>query len=60
MELKAVLKQLSGKMETQQQAAEMVRYLKDDDVVADVCNLAFDLKGPLIELLAEITPQLLG
>jgi hypothetical protein len=54
------MKQLSAKLETRQQAVEMERYLKQDDVVADVSKLAFDLKNPLLEVLAEITPQLVG
>lgn len=60
LELKAVMKQLAGKMETRQQAAEMKKYLNEDDVVADVCQFAFDLKGPLLGLLDEISPQLLA
>lgn len=60
LELRAVLKQLSGKMETRQQAAEMERYLLEDDVVAEVCELAYDLKTPLLKVLKEIRPQLLA
>jgi hypothetical protein len=58
LELRAVLKQLSGEMRTRQQAAEMTRFLEEDEVVADVSELAFDLKTPLQQVLAEITPQL--
>ncbi|HEX5270520.1 MAG TPA: hypothetical protein VFW33_08550 [Gemmataceae bacterium] len=58
LELRAVLKQLKGEMQTQQQAAEMERYLREDEVVADVSELAFDLRTPLRKVLAEITPQL--
>ena len=58
LELKAVQKQLSGKMETQQQATEMARYLQDDEVVAEVCELAYDLKTPLLKVLREIQHQL--
>ena len=56
--LMAVMKQLKGEMTTKQQAAEMKRYLEEDDVVADVCD--FDLKGPLLEVLGDITPHLNG
>jgi hypothetical protein len=58
LELRAVLKQLAGEMQTQKQAAEMERFLREDDVVADVSELAFDLRTPLRKVLAEITPQL--
>lgn len=58
LELKAVMKQLAGKLETRQQATEMRKYLNEDDVVADVSEFAFDLKGPLVSLLDEISPLL--
>jgi hypothetical protein len=56
--LRAVLRQLNAKVETQQQAAEMERYLQQDDVVAEICELAFDLKTPLLAVLGQIKPQL--
>jgi hypothetical protein len=58
LELRAVLKQIKGEMSTQQQAAEMERYLEQDDVVSDISELAFDLKTPLLKVLREITPLL--
>jgi hypothetical protein len=58
LELKAVLRQLKGEMRSKKQAVEMERYLKDDDVVADVCKLAFDMKTPLLKVVAEIKDQL--
>jgi hypothetical protein len=58
LELKAVIRQLKAKMETKQDAAEMERYLERDDVVATVCELAFDLKTPLLKVLSEIKNQL--
>ena len=58
LELKAVISQLSGPIETRQQAAEMKRYLEEDDVVADVSALDFNLKTPLLKVLNEITPLL--
>jgi hypothetical protein len=36
----------------------MDRYLNDDGVVADVSELAFDLKTPLLRVLGEISPLL--
>jgi hypothetical protein len=60
LQLKAVMKQLNGKMETQQQATELDRYLQQDDVVAEISERIFDLKTPLLKALGEITPQLLA
>jgi len=45
LELRAVLRQLSGQLSTKRQATEMERYLSDDEVVADVSEFAFDLKS---------------
>ena len=58
LELRAVLRQLNGEVATRRQAADMDRYLNDDGVVADVSELAFDLKTPLRKVLGEITPLL--
>jgi hypothetical protein len=57
LELKAVMRQLKAEMTTKKDATEMERYLKDDDVVASVCELAFDLKTPLLKVLADIKGQ---
>ena len=58
LELKAVLRQLNGKLETQRQAGEMDRYLKQDEVVAAICEMVFDLKTPLLKVLEKLTPLL--
>ena len=58
LELRAVIAQLSGAMETRRQATEMESYLEKDDVVAAVSQLAFDLKTPLLAALGEIKPRL--
>jgi len=58
LELKAILRQLNSEVATRRQAAEMDRYLNDDGVVADVSELAFDLKTPLLRVLGEISPLL--
>ena len=58
LELRAVLRQINGELLTQRQATEMDRYLRDDDVVADISELAFDLKTPLLKVLSEIAPLL--
>ena len=58
LELQAVLRQLKAKMETQQEAAEMERYLDQNDVVTAIDILAFPLKRLLLDLLNEIKPAL--
>jgi len=58
LELRAIVAQLGGAMESQKQANEMLSYLAEDEVVANVCDLAFDLKTPLVKVLEEIRPQL--
>ena len=56
---RAVLKQISGgRIETKPQADEMEQYLKGDSVVADISKLAFDLKTPLLKVLAQISSKL--
>jgi len=58
LELRAIVAQLGGAMESQKQANEMLSYLAADEVVANVCDLAFDLKTPLLKVLKAIQPQL--
>ncbi len=53
LELKAVIAQLGGQVATLEQATVMEKYLADDDVVASVCKLAFDLKTPLLKVLRD-------
>jgi hypothetical protein len=54
LELKAVMRQIKAPMETQQNAIEMERYLEDDEVVAEVCEFAFDLRSPLLKIIKQI------
>lgn len=58
LELRAVVKQLRGNLETQRQAAEMARYLEQDEVVEDVCELTFDLATPLLQALNNVKVHL--
>lgn len=58
LELRAVMKQINGTLETRQQSVELERYLDQDEVVADVCELAFDIKTPLLKVLRGIQPHL--
>ena len=58
LELQSVRRQLNAKMETQREAAEMERYLDQNDVVAAIDILGFPLKQPLLDLLSEIKPTL--
>lgn len=58
LELQSVRRQLNAKMETQREAAEMERYLDQNDVVAAIDILGFPLKQPLLDLLREIKPAL--
>ncbi len=58
LELRAVLRQIGGEMDSQKKADDMLKYLQDDEIVANVCELAFDLRTPLIKVLNEIRSEL--
>jgi hypothetical protein len=58
LELKAVAAQIAGSLETKQQAVEMQKWLTGDEVVADVCELAFDLRTPLLAALGPVMQHL--
>ncbi|MGE0384041.1 MAG: hypothetical protein AB7Q97_04875 [Gammaproteobacteria bacterium] len=58
LELNAVMKQLAGNPDTEQKIADMARYLEQDDVVADVCMMAQDVRAPLMQALNEIKARL--
>ena len=57
-ELKTIQERLNAKLETREQVAEMESFLRQDQVVADICEVGFDLRGPLIEALAEFATQM--
>ena len=56
--INAVIKNLTPEPATLQQVKELERYLKQDDVVADVSNLALDIREPLLASLNTLKPQL--
>src|SRR6185295_13193175 len=53
----AVARQLTAQPSTPQQIAELEAYLTKDDVVADICDLAFDLKTPLLGALSTLRAE---
>lgn len=54
VELQAVIKNLTEAPSTVQQVKDLERWLKDDDVVTDVCELADDIRTPLLNALGEL------
>ena len=52
MEVSAVVKQLSAEPRTVAQVAELIRYVNEDDVVFDVCDIETDIRTPMIRALA--------
>jgi hypothetical protein len=58
IEVQGVIRQLTPNPATTQQVSELEVYLKQDSVVSDVCELAFDFRDSLLNALAELKPQL--
>jgi hypothetical protein len=58
VELQAVIKNLTEAPSTAQQVKELERWLKDDDVVTDVCELAEDIRTPLLGALGKLRDAL--
>lgn len=54
IELQAVIKNLTAEPATLQQVNELQRWLADDDVVTDVCELAEDIRTPLLGALTQL------
>jgi hypothetical protein len=54
IELQAVIKNLTAEPSTLQQVTELQRWLTDDDVVNDVCELAEDIRTPLLGALTQL------
>lgn len=54
IELQAVIKNLTEAPSTVQQVKELERWLADDDVVTDVCELAEDIRTPLLGALGQL------
>jgi len=58
IELQAVIKNLTAEPSTLQQVSELQRWLADDDVVNDVCELAEDIRTPLLGALGQLRTAL--
>ncbi|MGC3968494.1 MAG: hypothetical protein QM775_14285 [Pirellulales bacterium] len=54
LELKAVRSQISGTPDTKQKVTEMEKYLNEDDAVQDICDLAQDIREPLLKATARL------
>lgn len=54
VELQGVIKNLTEAPSTARQVQELERWLKDDDVVTDVCELAEDIRTPLLGALGKL------
>ena len=54
LELKAVRSQLSGTPDTMQKVREIEKYLHQDEIVEDVCELADDIRTPLLAATAQL------
>lgn len=54
IELQAVIKNLTEEPSTLKQVNELQRWLADDDVVTDVCELAEDIRTPLLGALSQL------
>jgi hypothetical protein len=60
IEINAVMKNLSAAPNKRQQVVELQQYLRDDDVVSDVCDLAADIRSPMLRALDRLHTQLAG
>jgi hypothetical protein len=60
IEIQAVLSNLSAEPATLQQVTELQHYLGSDDVVNDVCELAEDIRTPLLDALGRLHTALAG
>jgi hypothetical protein len=58
LEISAVMKNISAAPSSLQQVTELQHYLGSDDVVHDVCDLAEDLRTPLLRVLGRLRAQI--
>jgi tetratricopeptide (TPR) repeat protein len=58
IELNAVIKNITAEPKTLAQVTDLERWLGEDDVVLDVCDLAEDIRTPLLSALSEIKTRL--
>lgn len=54
LELNAVIKNLTAEPDTAQKVQELIRWVEQDDVVADVSDFAEDIRSPLLDALDEL------
>ena len=57
LEINAVMKNISAAPSSLQQVTELQHYLGSDDVVHDVCDLAEDIRTPLLRVLDRLRAQ---
>jgi hypothetical protein len=60
VEIKAVIANLPAKPASLREVTELRRYLDDDRVVADVCDLAEDIRSPMLSVLDRLYSHLAG
>ena len=58
IEVNAVMKNLTAVPASPQQVRELERYLGQDDVVHDICELDRDIRTPLLKALVQLRVQL--
>jgi len=58
LEISAVMKNISAAPSSLQQVTELQHYLGSDDVVHDVCDLAEDIRTPLLRVLGRLRAQI--
>jgi len=57
VEISAVMKNISAAPSSVRQVTELQHYLGSDDVVHDVCDLADDIRTPLLRVLERLRAQ---
>jgi hypothetical protein len=58
VEINDLMKKLNATPDGQQEVAELQRYLREDAVVSDICELAEDIRTPMLRALDRLQTQL--
>ena len=58
VEINELMKKLNATPDRQQQVAELQRYLREDAVVSDICELVEDIRSPMLRALDRLQTQL--
>jgi len=58
VEIDELVKRLNVKLSNRQQVAELKGYLHEDAVVSDICDLAEDIRSPMLSALERLQAQL--